>query len=142
ESFVARLAALEPSAIVVGRDFRFGQDRRGTVDDLAAIAPLEPFELVLVDGRPVRSPHIRELLEANDVKGANRLLGAPYPALGTVVHGDERGRTIGYPTANLKLPLGKALPAGVFAITAVSAAGVFGGMANVGARPSFEGEAP
>lgn len=142
QAFVARLAALEPSAIVVGRDFRFGHDRQGTVADLADIAPLEPFDLVTVDGRPVGSSRIRELLAANDVEGANRLLGAPYPALGTVVHGAERGRTIGYPTANLQLAPGKALPTGVFVVTAVTAAGAYGGMANVGARPSFAEEPP
>jgi riboflavin kinase/FMN adenylyltransferase len=140
--FVAQLAAMRPTAFVVGADFRFGQGRRGGVADLAAVAPIEDVEEVTVDGERVASTLVRELLAAGDVEGANRLLGAPYPATGRVARGDQRGRTIGYPTANLALDPAKALPLGVFAVTVETDAGAFGGMANVGPRPSFPDDPP
>ncbi len=141
--FVTSLERLEPSAIVVGDDFRFGHQRRGTLDDLAAITPrLERFGLIDDDGRAINSSRIRALLQESDIAAANRLLVAPYLAMGTVVEGQHRGHTIGYPTANLNLPPHKALPLGVFAVTVETAVGSFGGMANVGTRPSFDEPAP
>lgn len=140
--FVARLAALEPTAFVVGRDFRFGEGRRGSVADLAAVAPIEDVGVVTVDGERVASTWVRELLASGDVERAARLLGAPYPVTGRVAMGDQRGRTIGFPTANLSLDPAKALPLGVFAVTVATDAGTFGGMANVGPRPSFPDDPP
>lgn len=141
--WLGALAALEPAAIVVGEDFRFGRGRAGGLDDLAAITErLEAFTLLEQDGAPVKSSRVRELLAAADVAGAARLLGAPYLVRGVVTQGQRRGRTIGYPTANLAVPAGKALPLGVFAVTATVDGRVLGGMANVGSRPSFEEEPP
>lgn len=143
--FLRDVARLAPNAFVVGPDFRFGQGRAGSTDDLASLAPLEEFPLVREDGVPVGSTRIRQLLEAGDVSAANRLLGAPYPALGEVVRGAQRGATLGFPTANLQLEAAKALPPGVFAVTAQledRSDLVLGGMANVGARPSFEDQPP
>jgi len=140
--FVAQLAALEPTAFVVGRDFRFGEGRRGSVADLAAVAPIEDVGVVTVDGERVASTWVRELLASGDVEHAARLLGAPYPVTGRVAMGDQRGRTIGFPTANLSLDPAKALPLGVFAVTVATDAGTFGGMANVGPRPSFPDDPP
>lgn len=170
EQFLADLGQLEPRAFVVGGDFRFGRGRAGSVEDLARLAPVEPFELVSVDGRPVGSSRVRELLAEGRVEEANRLLGAPYMAHGTVVRGAQRGRTIGYPTANLELSPRKALPTGVFAVTVEvpvqvptgpssgagadlpsAAAGgsagrerthLHGGMASVGERPMFPDGSP
>jgi len=166
EEFLADLAALEPRAFVVGGDFRFGKGRAGSVEDLARLAKVEPFELVSVDGRPVGSSRVRELLGAGDVEGANRLLGTYYMAHGTVVRGAQRGRTIGYPTANLELNPRKALPTGVFAVTVELPPGagagpgtaggaraaarapsggpghLHGGMASVGPRPMFPDDSP
>lgn len=142
--FLEGLARLRPSAFVVGPDFRFGQGRAGSTQDLATLAPLTEFPLVRLDGQPVGSTRIRQLLEAGDVQGANRLLGAPYPARGTVVLGAQRGARLGFPTANVQLDAAKALPHGVFAVTAQlqGQPGLVGGMANVGARPSFQEQPP
>lgn len=141
--FVSDLQRLEPAAIVVGNDFRFGHQRRGTLDDLAPITPrLERFGLIEDAGQAVNSSRVRALLQESDITAANRLLGAPYLAVGEVSEGQHRGHTIGYPTANLNLPPRKALPLGVFAVTVETSLGAFGGMANVGARPSFDEPAP
>jgi riboflavin kinase / FMN adenylyltransferase len=157
ESFVAALAALEPAALVVGEDFRFGRVRGGTTEDLGRAAPrVEVLRLVSLGGEVVKSSTVRAALEADDVAGANRLLGASYLVVGEVTEGARRGRTIGVPTANVMAAPGKALPSGVFAVTVDVPAGVadaggapaphgarrYGGMANVGARPSFEGPPP
>lgn len=141
--WLAELAELRPSAVIVGEDFRFGKDRAGGLADLRTITPsLEVVPLLRVDGEPVKSTTVRELLARADVEGAARLLGAPYLARGTVTSGQHRGHTIGYPTANLLVPAGKALPPGVFAVTAHVNGATHGGMANVGARPSFSEEPP
>lgn len=142
EEFLEGLARLEPSGFVVGGDFRFGHGRAGSVADLEGVARVERFELVELDGRPVGSSRVRELLAAGDVEAANRLLGAPYLAGGRVVEGARRGRTIGFPTANVELDDMKARPPGVFAVTVEAAGETYGGMANVGPRPSFPDEPP
>ena len=143
EAFLAELAELQPRAVVVGEDFRFGRHRAGGLDDLQHVPErLEVFRLRLDGDAPISSSRIREHLAAGEIAAANRLLGEPYLAMGTVAVGDRRGRTIGVPTANLELPPEKALPLGVFAVTADTPHGTFGGMANVGPRPSFPDGAP
>ena len=142
-AFLDQLAALEPHAIVVGEDFRFGRDRAGGLDDLQHVPDrLEVFGLEHQGGEVISSSRIRDALATGDLATANRLLGAPYLVIGPVVHGDRRGRTIGFPTANLDLDPAKALPLGVFAVTVDTPFGRFGGMANVGSRPSFPDGAP
>ena len=143
EAFLAELAELRPRAVVVGEDFRFGRHRAGGLDDLQHVPErLEVFGLRLDGDAPISSSRIREHLAAGEIEAANRLLGEPYLAIGTVTAGDRRGRTIGVPTANLELPPEKALPLGVFAVRADTPHGTFGGMANVGPRPSFPEGAP
>jgi len=143
ERFVAQLAALTPDTIIVGEDFRFGHDRAGSIVDLRRVARrVEAFGLVTVGGEVVKSSSIRTYLEAGDLDRANRLLGEPYPVSGEVITGARRGRTIGYPTANVVTGERKALPLGVYAVTVDTARGRFGGMANVGPRPSFPEEPP
>jgi riboflavin kinase / FMN adenylyltransferase len=144
ERFVEALTTLAPAAIVVGDDFRFGRDRKGSTEDLGRAAPrVEVLRLVTIRGEVVKSSTIREALEHGDLERANRLLGAPYLVAGTVVEGERRGRTIGVPTANLATPPGKALPNGVYAVSVdVPGRGRYGAMANVGPRPTFEGAAP
>jgi riboflavin kinase/FMN adenylyltransferase len=142
-AFLAELAELAPHAIVVGEDFRFGRHRAGGLDDLQHVPErLEVFGLEHDGGAPVSSSRVREHLLAGEIEAARRLLGAPYLAIGEVVEGDRRGRTIGFPTANLDLPLDKALPIGVFAVRVDTPEGRYGGMANVGPRPSFPDGAP
>lgn len=142
-AFLAELLELAPRAIVVGEDFRFGHHRAGGLDDLQHVPDrLEVFGLQHAGGAPISSSRIREHLLAGEVEAANDLLGAPYLVVGEVIHGDHRGRRIGFPTANLDLPPTKALPLGVFAVTVEVPAGRVGGMANVGPRPSFPDGAP
>ncbi|MDZ7704147.1 MAG: riboflavin biosynthesis protein RibF [Trueperaceae bacterium] len=142
QHFVAALGRLEPRHIIVGEDFRFGHQRRGTLNDLSQITPrLEVIGLQTWQGEPIKSSQIRTLLDAGDVAGARELLGYSYFASGRVVAGERRGRTIGFPTANLDLPEQKALPVGVFAAWVTTSEGRYGAMANVGPRPSFP-EAP
>lgn len=142
-AFLARLAELRPRAVVVGEDFRFGRNRAGGLDDLQHVPErLEVFGLRRDGDVPISSSRIREHLAAGEIAAANRLLGEPYLAMGPVIVGDRRGRSIGVPTANLELPPQKALPLGVFAVTVDAPHGTFGGMANVGPRPSFPGGAP
>lgn len=142
--FLDELRQLGPAAVTVGVDFRFGRDRQGTLNDISLVTgKLEVFGLVeSPDGSVISSSRIRDLLAAGDVAAANELLGAPYLALGEVVRGDQRGRTIGFPTANLAVPEGKVLPHGVFAVTAAVGGRSYGGMANVGPRPSFPDGTP
>lgn len=143
EAFVSRLAELRPAAIVIGEDFRFGHRRSGGLDDLRGVTEhLEVFGLETVDGRPIKSSDIRAALERGDVEHARRLLGRPYRATGVVHEGQRRGAGIGFPTANVQVAAGKALPKGVFAVRVPHLGEVWDGMANVGPRPSFPEEPP
>lgn len=141
--FLGQLSELHPDTIIVGEDFRFGHQRRGTLNDLSLVAgKLEVFGLERVDGEVVKSSAIRKLLAAGEITHATRLLGEPYLLMGAVREGDRRGRTIGFPTANLQVAERKALPQGVFSVAVDTEAGRFGGMANSGARPTFPDSAP
>lgn len=117
------------AAIVEGPDFRFGAGRRGDVALLRGLAAADGVEVVevgslIVGGEPVSSSRIRALVSSGDVAGAAALLTAPYRIEGVVVHGQARGRTLGFPTANL---------AGI--PTLVPGAGVYAGRARIdGAR--------
>lgn len=127
EDFVAAVlvGCLGVRSILVGHDFRFGHDRAGGVDLLREMGAGLGFDVAGVplwapDGedspQPVSSTRIRQLLVAGDVEGAARLLGRPHQVRGVVGHGDKRGRTLGYPTANVAVPAGIAMPAeGVYA---------------------------
>ncbi len=109
--FLVELAeACRPRAIVEGPTFTFGRRREGTVETLRAYAARHGYEVVIVEElhtgdtarRPaINSSAIRAALRAGDVRLANEMLGRPYRIVGTVVAGDQRGRTIGFPTANL-----------------------------------------
>lgn len=141
EEFLNDLRLLRPRAIVVGEDFHFGRGRAGSAADLRTVAPeVRVVPIHGVGGEDIKSTRIREYLRAGDVSGARRLLGRSYEALGVVVQGDQLGRTLGYPTANIRVPEGKALPPGVFAVTATGPQGEsWRGMANVGLRPTVNG---
>ncbi|GGB54886.1 riboflavin biosynthesis protein RibF [Deinococcus soli (ex Cha et al. 2016)] len=141
EAFLDDLRLLRPRAIVVGEDFHFGRGRAGSAADLREVAS----EVVVVpihglSGEDIKSTRVREYLKSGDVDGARRLLGRHYDAQGVVVQGDRLGRTIGWPTANIRVPDGKALPLGVFAVVAVGDHGRWHGMANVGFRPTVNGQ--
>jgi riboflavin kinase / FMN adenylyltransferase len=133
--------ALQATHVSVGENFRFGHKAKG---DPALLAGDDRFEtrvvpLLEVDGEVVSSSHIRGLILGGAVEYAGRLLGAPFTIAGEVVHGDERGRVLGYPTANLVPPEGYAVPGhGVYAARAHTASGEERVAAvNVGVRPMF-----
>ncbi len=141
EAFLEDLRVLEPKAIVVGNDFRFGQQRSGGLQDLRQITPeLIALEQLEFNGEVVKASKIRGLLELGDVRTATEFLGRPFSARGVVVTGKQLGRTIGFPTANIAVSNGKILPPGVFAVQLETPDGVVhGGMANVGTRPTVNG---
>jgi riboflavin kinase/FMN adenylyltransferase len=141
---------LNAKVVVVGRDFHFGHKRRGNVallEEMGRTAGFEVRGLELVDaeGRPagedgqVSSTAIRAALTAGDVATANDLLGRPYEVRGTVEHGDERGRELGFPTANVAVPADTLLPAdGIYAAWYHRPSGeVLPGAASLGRRPTF-----
>ena len=137
---------IRPRRVLIGPDFRFGKDRSGDVDDLAGLGRLHGFETVTVDlvsvaGEVVSSSMIRQMVESGDVAGAAKRLTVPFRLTGPVVHGDKRGRTIGFPTANLEPPERKVIPAdGVYAALATVDGEEHQAAVNVGFRPTFDGD--
>lgn len=131
--------------LVVGDDFRFGYKRKGDLSMLKDASVLNGFQVINmhpfnVDGVRVSSTRIRKTLADGDLGGAEKLLGRSYRMSGRVVHGDQLGRTIGYPTANIYLHRRATPLLGVYAVE------VFGldkeplqGVANIGMRPTVNG---
>lgn len=147
EEFIRRLLVdgLGVKYLVVGDDFRFGHGRKGDFTTLSDAGQVHGFQVARmhsfhVDGQRVSSTLIRDALRDGDLVAAEKYLGRPYRMSGRVARGDQRGRTIGFPTANIHLHR-KATPVqGVFAVE------VFGldaepafGVANVGTRPTVDG---
>lgn len=140
EAFLGDLRTLRPRALVVGEDFHFGQGRAGGIRDLRGVSSdVVALPMHSLAGEDIKSTRIREMLSAGDVEGAARFLGRHYEAQGVVVRGDQLGRTISYPTANVRVPAGKALPLGVFAAMTTFGEERHPGMANVGYRPTVGG---
>lgn len=148
EAFLGALApALELRAVTMTPDSAFGRRRAGTLDRVAEIGAVDGFdavavEPVVVDGAPVSSSRIRDLLRAGDVEAATAQLGAAPFLRGSVVHGDRRGRELGFPTANLGFEYRPALPAlGIYlGRVHVPERGVGPGhpsLVSVGVRPTF-----
>jgi len=136
------------SEFVIGYDHHFGKDRSGTIDTLEKLGPELGFDVLVVSKREmgeltISSTVIRNAIqEEGDMQKAAKLLGRPYILNGLVIHGDERGRKIGFPTANLQAEeLNKVVPKnGIYAVL-VRVDGVwFKGMMNIGIRPTFNGE--
>ncbi|NJO41264.1 MAG: bifunctional riboflavin kinase/FAD synthetase [Cyanobacteria bacterium CRU_2_1] len=138
---------LQVKQISVGQDFCFGRHRSGTATDLQTIAaqydiPVEIIPLHTSDGERISSSAIRHALEQGDLQRANHLLGKSYALIGQVMHGQQLGRTIGFPTANLKLPPEKFLPRqGVYSVWVSSSEWVthHPGVMNIGYRPTVDG---
>jgi riboflavin kinase/FMN adenylyltransferase len=136
--FIAQVlvGAMCATHVSVGENFRFGHGAAGGTAMLAADPRFETrvVELVEVDGEIVSSSHIRALVSAGDVTHAARLLGSPFQMRGEVVHGDERGRLLGFPTANIVPDEELVCPGhGIYAAWADGA----GAAVNVGVRPTF-----
>lgn len=135
------------SEFVIGYDHHFGKDRSGTIDTLEELGPEMGFDVYVVSKREmgeitISSTKIRNALqEEGDVETAAKLLGRPYMLNGVVIHGDERGRKIGFPTANLRQEHpDKAIPKnGIYAVTVRVDGRWYKGMMNIGIRPTFDG---
>ena len=145
EEFVDQVIVdkLRATQVSVGENFRFGRKARGDVEMLSADERFEAriVPLLEVDGEIGSSSHIRGLIAGGAVEYASELLGRPLRIDGEVVHGDKRGRELGFPTANLVPDPALALPAhGVYACTVVLGDGAESVRAavNVGVRPQFD----
>ncbi len=127
---------LQATHVSVGENFYFGHGAAGDTDMLAADPRFETrvVRLVEVDGEVVSSSHVRALVLAGEVDHAARFLGAPFALRGEVVHGDERGRTIGFPTANVVPDEQLVCPGhGIYAARADGACAAV----SIGVRPTF-----
>lgn len=136
---------LRPRELWVGPDFALGHNREGNVPYLrhwgvehgVGVGTVEPVKL---DGEVVSGSRIRSLLDAGDVESAARLLGRPPTVVGLVARGDQRGRRLGFPTANVVPDPNKAIPAnGVYVTLTEVAGGRYPAVTNVGVRPTFGG---
>lgn len=138
------VAGLGVRYVVLGDDFRFGNDREGDLEFIRQQGPrygyqARPTPTLSMDGERVSSTRIREALEQANFAEAERLLGRPYSISGKVVYGRQLGQTLGTPTANLELRRLRAPLNGVYAVR-VSGAGLEGalGVANIGVRPTVD----
>lgn len=148
--FTRRLLVEElgAAAVVIGHDFHFGKGREGTPAVLAALCAQNGLTCRIVEPvtfgtEAISSSAIRVALAEGDILRANGLLGYRWFVMGEVRHGEKRGRTLGYPTANLRLPDDCRLRHGIYAVRAATADGVFReGVASFGRRPTFDNGAP
>lgn len=132
--------------IVIGYDHRFGKDRRGGLDDLLHLSPVYDFEVIEIPEQDINdvavsSTRIREALLTADIDLANTFLGYPFFITGKVIRGDQIGRQIGYPTANIHIEEKyKLIPAdGIFAVKVNHDGQDYTGMAYIGSRPTING---
>ncbi len=145
EALVARYRVRH---LLMGHDHGFGRNRAGDENVLRALGEARGFTVEVVEpvvgahGQPVSSTAIRRAVAGGDLDRAREGLGRPYAVGGRVVRGEQRGRLLGFPTINVPLPSARKLlpPQGVYAVRVQTPRGPFGGMLNLGPRPTF-GEA-
>ncbi|APE27590.1 bifunctional riboflavin kinase/FAD synthetase [Aurantiacibacter gangjinensis] len=147
EDFVTQLLAkrLGAAGVVTGQDFTFGKARGGNVEvlrDVGAGVGIEARAIapVAAEGQTVSSSRIRDALKAGEPDVAAQLLTRPFTVRGTVIHGDKRGRELGYPTANMELGAYIRPRFGIYAVTGtvLSTGQQLKGAANLGVRPQFD----
>jgi riboflavin kinase/FMN adenylyltransferase len=138
---------LHVKKLVIGYDHQFGKNREGSIHFLRDVAETYEFEVIEIPAQDIAAVHvsstkIREALLSGDIEKANDYLGAPFELIGKVVKGKQLGRTIGFPTANLKLANElKIIPQnGVYAVKVFYQENCFEGMMNIGIRPTIESE--
>jgi riboflavin kinase/FMN adenylyltransferase len=135
------------SGIAVGYDFHFGKGRVGSPALLVAEAPRLGIEVdvqahVDIAERPVSSSAIRMALAEGQIEEATAMLGGPWFVTGEVIHGEKRGRDLGYPTANIRLDKNCGLKHGIYAVRVGLGDQRFDGVASFGRRPTFDNGAP
>lgn len=138
---------LSATGVVVGSNFQFGRRRQGTAEFLQEQGEERGFEVELVKpflfrGKPVSSSAIREALAKGEVEEAAKLLGYEWFVGGKVIHGEKRGRELGYPTANLALDPACGLAHGIYAVRVRVRGEIRDGVASFGRRPTFGESAP
>lgn len=133
--------------LYVGEHFAFGKGRAGRIGDLIRFGGhygfhVHPVRPVMVEGEVVSSTRVRQLIQAGNMERAAVLLGREYGIRGTVVHGTQKGQTLGWPTANLRLPPHRVVPPdGVYAARTIHGTKTYEAVAYIGTRPTFgEGE--
>jgi riboflavin kinase / FMN adenylyltransferase len=132
--------------LCVGHDFALGRGREGDLPALTHLGDelgytISVVEPVMLDGQVVSSSRVRQALLDGEVELAHRLLGRPYKIIGEVVHGDSRGRSLGFPTANLEVWAERTLPKpGVYACWAAIDGKDYPAVTNVGFRPTFDNQ--
>jgi riboflavin kinase/FMN adenylyltransferase len=147
EAFMERVLCdrLGARLVLVGEDFRFGAGRRGDIELLRAAGPelgfaVETAPTFALDGERVSSTRVRAALAAGELETAARLLGRPYRICGRVAHGDKLGRTLGVPTANIRLFRRRAPLHGIFVVELEGMEPrALPGVASVGTRPTVDG---
>ena len=146
EAFLAMLRdSFAPCCVVTGPNYTFGSRGKGThrmlLRDAAAFGfDAEVCPAVMLDGRTVSSTRIRALLQQGKLEEAAACLGRPFTVLDRVIHGERRGRTLGFPTANLAITDAQVmLPNGVYATRVCYEGKAYLGLANIGNNPTFEG---
>lgn len=144
DEFLERLAYFNYRCLVVGENFTYGFLGSGKTETLERSGRKNGFDvivrpLVKMNGNVVSSTGIRNLIQAGHIEYANRMLGRAYAITGKIVHGEQRGRKLGFPTANIELLHGEmAVPApGVYAVTASIEGSIYEGMGNIGNNPTF-----
>jgi len=149
EDFIARILAgnFGIGGAAIGFDFHFGHNRKGSPTYLAEQGASLDFAVDIVppledEGRPVSSGAVRAALSQGKVVEAAELLGAPWFISGEVIHGEKRGRELGFPTANIKLDPSCGLKHGIYAVRVSIAGKRHDGVASFGVRPMFDAGAP
>ncbi len=132
----------KPKDIFVGYDFRFGKNRTGDMKIFRAMGKDHGFHVTTIEAikgqqSVISSTHIRELIATGQLRRAGQLLGRPVSLMGVVVRGDARGKTLGFPTANINPSFEVLPPSGVYVVNVKVGKIIYHGMANVGRRPSF-----
>jgi riboflavin kinase / FMN adenylyltransferase len=143
-AFIEQLAAAcKLRQICVGHDWAFGKGRAGNLALLSELGAKLGFKAVgipsvAMDGQPVSSTAIRAAIQGGDLTMAERFLGRPFSIFGTVIAGNQLGRTIGFPTANIRPESEQLPPNGVYAVGAEVGGEIVRGVANIGLRPTVE----
>ncbi|SHF52622.1 bifunctional riboflavin kinase/FAD synthetase [Ornithinibacillus halophilus] len=143
QSFIDHfIVGLNIQHVVAGFDFSFGHKGKGNMNNIGEFArgrfTYTVIDKVVLEDEKISSTRIRNLLENGDVQKVSLLLGRPFTTIGTVIEGDQRGRKIGYPTANIEVKSEALLPKpGIYAVKVIVNGRQYNGMASLGTNPTF-----